>query len=164
MTPEKLPPASGFLSLDFWLSALTVICTFVLKQFGISAQWLQSLPGGSSWLPILIIVIICLYMVINTYRKTRRARAEQSLPVSSEIEVKTRGLLQTSEFWLGLVVVAIKVLQENNVVGASISDSVTTTFLILAIVYALTRSQLKLVYMRSLLCKVTRVVPFKVKD
>ncbi len=156
MLPEKLPPASGFLSLDFWLSYLTVISTFILNQLGVSVAFIQSLPGGDSWLPILVIVAICVYMVISTIIKTKRAREEESLPASSKIEVKTRGLVQSSEFWLGLTVVAIKLLQENGLVGKSLNGSITTTFLILAIVYALSRSQLKQAYMRSLLFKVTR--------
>ena len=156
MLGEKLPPPSGFFSPDFWVSLLTVVSTFILSQCGISAAFLQSLPGGDSWLPILIVILICLYMVISTYLKTRRARIDQSLPASSKIDIKTRTLIETSEFWLGLTVVAIKILQEYNVIGGALNSSVTTTFLILAVVYALSRSQLKQAYLKSLLFKVTK--------
>lgn len=159
MIPQKLPPPPGFLSPDFWLSFLTVVCTFILNQWGVGSSFLRILPGGDSWLPIVIVAGLCIYMAIKTYVLAKKARDSQSLPPSNKIEVKTRDFIETSEFWLGLTVTVIKLLQDNNVAGGSISDSITTSFLILAIVYALSRSQLKQAYLKSLLFKVTRPEP-----
>lgn len=155
MSKEKLPPRPGFTRPEFWFSFLTVICTFILGQLGISSKWLQSLPGEDNWLPIVVAAAIGLYILISTFIKTRLARVARNLPVAGEIEIKTHQLIQTSEFWLGLTTVTIKFLQESKVAGESINSSVTTTFLVLAIVYALSRAQLKQAYMKSLLLKVT---------
>ena len=61
-----------------------------------------------------------------------------------------------SEVWLGLAVVVVKLLQEYNALGATLNTSVTTTFLILGIVYALSQSLIRQAYLRALLFKVTK--------
>ncbi|MBA3822930.1 MAG: hypothetical protein H0X24_03370 [Ktedonobacterales bacterium] len=165
MSPEKLPPLSGFLNPEFWTSLVTVVSTFLLSEWGISSSFLQSLPGGSSWLPIALTIGIGLYIVIKTIMQSRRS--DQDLPSSNFIEPKSHGPFESSEFWLGLTAIAFKLLQDSHIAGTKVDTSVTTMFLILAIVYALSRSQLKQAYMASLLrrfLKTKNPVTFKGYD
>ena len=69
MPSVKLPPPSGFFSWDFILSILTVISTVVLNIIGFPAAVLQSFPGGSTWLPIAIVALICLGIIVKTLVK-----------------------------------------------------------------------------------------------
>ena len=161
MPSVKLPPPSGFLSWDFILSILTVISNVVLSVIGFPSAVLQSFPGGSTWLPIAIVALLCLGIIIKTLVKVRgldikKPNFERHLPASSEIDVKARSFIDMSEVWLGLAVVVVKLLQEYNALGATLNTSVTTTFLILGIVYALSQSLIRQAYLRALLFKVTK--------
>lgn len=159
MPSVKLPPPS--VSWDFILSILTVISTTVLSVIGFPPAVLQALPGGSTWLPIAIVALLCLGIIIKTLVRVRsldikKPNFERHLPASSEIDVKARSFIEMSEIWLGLAVVVVKLLQEYNALGVTLNTSVTTTFLILGIVYAVSQSLIRQAYLRALLFKVTK--------
>jgi hypothetical protein len=103
-----------------------------------------------------IIALIGAILLLRTFLKTRPAAIEKAMPASSEIVVKARPLVETTEFWLGVGAIMFKLLQEFSVLGQLLNGSSTTALLILAIVYALSRSYIKQAYLERLIFTITK--------
>lgn len=158
MTSEEIRPNSGFRSWEFWGSFLTMALTVALNLLGVfpGVPRFWGVPGAETLLPILAVAGICIYLVAYTYRAVRQSHIAATLPAANLIAIGSRRLFDTTEFWLGAIAILLQLFQQNDVLIGGVNNAVTISFLVLAIVYILTRSQLKIAYLRGLLFKVTK--------
>jgi|GEM_PF-3400880 len=153
-------PKSGFLTVQFWLGLITVVATFLLKQFGqqlginIDTSFLTNLPDwlkGNIVPGVIGVGVVTAFIVISSWIETRNVRTRGTAPGAQPATTTRKGgkvFFETSEFWLGLVTVVLSYLEDNHVIDAAnpFHASTGTTTLVLALIYTFARAQLKQAY------------------
>ncbi len=154
-TTTKLAPKSGFFTWQFWVGMATVVGTFILGQAGIplNLSFLDKLPDTvrNGIVPGVVVVgAIGLFIAISSYLETRMIRKTDTVPTApgKSVPAKTKAFYQTSEFWLGLVTVALSYVEDAHVLPfpTDVRASTTTTTMLIALIYTFARSQLKQAY------------------
>jgi len=158
-TPNKnstlVAPKSGFTSPPFYLGLIVVVGTFVLGQYGGDLGSLaKNLPkffSDQSGLVagVIVIGLAALLIYVSSIFETRNIQKNGPKPNSPQAKASPKPFYETSEFWLGLVTVALNYLHDTGTFAPDVRPATTTTSLIIALVYTYTRARIKESYLAA---------------
>ncbi len=150
----KVMPKSGFTTPQFYIGLLAVVGTFLLGQFGSQiglnglSDTLQKVLRDQTNLVVgaIVVALVAGFIAFSSWIETNTVRKNGVGDKGKPATKLVRPFYQTSEFWLGLITVVLNYLHDTGVFAPDVHQSTDTATLMIALVYAFARAQLKQAY------------------